>query len=67
VCLDLLHAKQEALDKGAAFPVDDDELCRRCKSVFATLDLAQGACVDIRHGHYPDSLKALIDRTLGHH
>jgi RNA polymerase sigma-70 factor (ECF subfamily) len=65
VCLDLLHAKQEALDRGAAFPVDDDEVCKRCRAVFATLDLAQGACVDIRLGRYPDSLKALIDSTLG--
>jgi RNA polymerase sigma-70 factor (ECF subfamily) len=64
VCLDLLRAKQDALDKGAPFPVDDDELCERCRSVFATLDLARKACVDIRHGRYPDSLQRLIDRAL---
>jgi RNA polymerase sigma-70 factor (ECF subfamily) len=64
VCLDLLHAKQEALDRGAEFPVDSDELCERCRSVFATLDLAHNACVDIGHGRYPESLQALIDRTL---
>ena len=64
VCLDLLYAKQEALDNNAPFPVDEDELCDRCRSVFATLDLAQGACLDIRRGRYPDSLQSLIDRTL---
>ena len=65
VCIDLLYAKQEALDKGAPFPVDDDELCERCRSVFATLDLARGACLDIRCGRYPDSLRGLIDRLRG--
>jgi RNA polymerase sigma-70 factor (ECF subfamily) len=64
VCLDLLHAKQEALDRGAEFPVDPDELCERCRSVFTTLDLARNACVDIGHGRYPESLQALIDRAL---
>lgn len=64
VCLDLLYAKQEALDRGEHFPVDEDELCDRCRTVFATLDLAHHACLDIRHGRYPDSLKALIDRAV---
>jgi RNA polymerase sigma-70 factor (ECF subfamily) len=64
VCLDLLHAKQEALDRGAPFPVDDEALCERCRSVFTTLDLARNACVDIRHGRYPDSLQRVIDEAL---
>jgi RNA polymerase sigma-70 factor (ECF subfamily) len=62
VCIDLLYAKQEALDKGVDFPVDDGELCERCRSVFATLDIALGACQEIRHGRYPESLRSIIDR-----
>ena len=62
ICFDLLYAKQEALDKGVPFPVDDADLCERCRSVFATLDIAQGACQDIRAGRYPDSLRKIIDR-----
>jgi len=41
LCLDLLYAKQEALDRGVPFPLPQQELCERCHSVFATLDLTQ--------------------------
>jgi len=41
ICLDLLYAKQEALDRGVPFPLPQQELCERCHSVFATLDLTQ--------------------------
>jgi RNA polymerase sigma-70 factor (ECF subfamily) len=41
ICLDLLFAKQEALDHGVPFPLPQQELCERCHSVFATLDLTQ--------------------------
>ena len=44
VCLDLLGAKQEALDRGVDFPVPPEELCTRCKSLFSTLDLTYDAC-----------------------
>ena len=38
ICLDLLRSKQEALDRGVAFPLGEQELCSRCASLFATLD-----------------------------
>lgn len=41
-CLDLLNAKQEALDRGVAFP--ESVICDRCRSVFASLDLTQDLC-----------------------
>lgn len=41
-CLDLLNAKQDALDRGVAFP--ESVICDRCRSVFASLDLAQDLC-----------------------
>lgn len=43
-CLDLLRAKQEALDRDASFPVTDEYLCSRCRSLFETLDLTREAC-----------------------
>lgn len=50
VCLDLLKAKQEALDRGAEFPFSNDELCYRCRAVFASLDLAHETCKMIGRG-----------------
>jgi RNA polymerase sigma-70 factor (ECF subfamily) len=43
-CLDLLWAKQEALDRGVEFPITSDNLCDRCRSIFATLDMADDVC-----------------------
>lgn len=40
VCLDLLDAKQEALDNGVVIESFDRALCDRCDALFATLDLA---------------------------
>ncbi|MEZ5980216.1 MAG: sigma-70 family RNA polymerase sigma factor [Planctomycetota bacterium] len=40
VCRDLLEAKQDALDRGAVFPVGDEVVCERCRTVFENLDLA---------------------------
>jgi len=44
VCLDLLHAKLEALDRRQEFSYSDAALCDRCLTMFATLDLARSAC-----------------------
>ncbi len=57
MCLDLIRAKQEALDRGVEFPLSDDELCSRCRAFFNTLDLAKSACRSIRDGRIPDRLK----------
>jgi len=43
-CLDLLWAKQEALDRGVELPIPGDQICQRCRSIFATLDLAEDVC-----------------------
>jgi RNA polymerase sigma-70 factor (ECF subfamily) len=65
ICLDLLRAKQEALDHGVPFPVPDAELCSRCRALFDTLDLTQ-ACVQIRRGEgLPDGVRQLILRAAG--
>lgn len=53
-CLDLLHAKQEALDRGV--PFDSGVICERCRSVFATLDLTQDVCRQLALDELPDRL-----------
>lgn len=63
VCLDLLHAKQEALDRGVELPLASGELCARCQALFATLDLARDACHEIGRGELPERLKALLPAT----
>jgi RNA polymerase sigma-70 factor (ECF subfamily) len=66
LCLDLLQAKQEALDRNAPFPLASQELCSRCQGVFATLDMARNVCREITRGELPDSLRqALIERVAG--
>jgi RNA polymerase sigma-70 factor (ECF subfamily) len=63
VCLDLLQAKQEALDRGAPFPVPQQELCQRCQSLFATLDLASDACHRLAAGELPTPVReALLEQ-----
>jgi len=66
VCLDLLQAKQDALDHGADFQFPDRVVCERCAELFATLDLTQGVCRDIARGELPDELRrellARLDR-----
>jgi RNA polymerase sigma-70 factor (ECF subfamily) len=60
VCLDLLHAKQEALDRGVDFPLPGAELCSRCASLFATLDLARDLCYDLGRGDLPSAVSAVL-------
>lgn len=44
VCLDLLNAKQDALDRGVGFPEMDGIVCERCRAVFKSLDLSVDLC-----------------------
>ena len=60
MCLDLLKAKQEALDRGVEFPVSPRELCGRCESLFSTLELT----VDVCHQLRSDALPAALRRNL---
>ena len=64
VCLDLLSAKQEALDRGAEFPVPRDELCTRCKSLLSTLDLAHDVCSELSLDGLPEELRRKITDQL---
>jgi RNA polymerase sigma-70 factor (ECF subfamily) len=61
MCMDLLRAKMEALDHGAAFPVQKDLICERCRTVFASLDLGFDAC---RHAADDDDLPSEIRKLV---
>lgn len=63
-CLVLLKAKQEALDRDARFPVPDEDLCERCRSVFGTLDLGRDVCRSLRAGEFPEPLRERILASL---
>ena len=64
LCLDLLAAKQEAMDRGVPFPVPPDDLCDRCRSLFATLDLAHEACAELGADRMPTDVRRLLDDRL---
>lgn len=68
VCLDLLKAKMEAMDRGgrdAGFVVPQAELCARCRAVFRELDLVQDACAQMSHGEMPPRVRAAILKAIG--
>jgi len=66
MCLDLLRAKQEAMDHGRGFPIGQDVVCRRCRAVFQTLDRTQDVCAALRAGRVPEKVrKAMFDGASG--
>lgn len=65
-CLDLLWAKQEALDRGVPFPVPEEHFCERCRSVFASLDMAEDVCYALGDAKLPDAARRkLEERVVG--
>lgn len=64
VCYSMLQAKQEAMDRGVAFPYADAALCERCRAVFATLDLGREACRKLGAGHVPAGLLERLGEML---
>lgn len=61
-CLDLLDAKQAALDRGV--PFDSAVICDRCRSVFATLDLTREACLDLAEDGLPEGVRDRLRQRL---
>jgi RNA polymerase sigma-70 factor (ECF subfamily) len=57
VCLDIIEAKQRALDEGVPYPVPDEEVCTLCHNVCRTLDDVEKACQDLASVglHPPDA------------
>ena len=64
VCLDLLKAKLDAMDKGRGFPIGQSVVCERCRAVFAELDLTQNACLGLATGSLPDRTRAAILKAI---
>lgn len=61
MCLDLLRAKQEALDHGVELTIPEHELCSRCRALFATLELTQTVCRAIHAGkELPATVRQLV-------
>lgn len=56
-CLDLLRAKQDAMDNGVSLLLPQREVCDRCQALFATLDLGQSICRDLGQGSIPPRLR----------
>jgi RNA polymerase sigma-70 factor, ECF subfamily len=63
LCLDLLNAKQDALDRGV--PFNHEVICDRCRSVFAELDLGRSLCRDLAAGPLPPDLHQRVRVALG--
>lgn len=67
VCMDLLKAKMEAMDRGgtaAGFGVPQAEVCARCRAVFRELDLVQEACGQLAEDEMPPKLRATILKAI---
>lgn len=63
VCLDLLKAKMDAMDRGgdaSGFKVPQAEVCDRCRAVFKELDLVQDACARLGSGSMPAEVRAKV-------
>lgn len=64
VCLDLLKAKLDAMDKGRGFPIGQGIVCERCQAVFAELDLAQNTCARLADGKMPTRVRKAILKAI---
>lgn len=60
VCLDLLRAKLEAMDRGRGFPIGQDVVCDRCRAVFRELDTVQDVCAHLAEGELPEGLREAV-------
>jgi RNA polymerase sigma-70 factor (ECF subfamily) len=60
VCLDLLSAKQEALDRGQGDRLPGEVICIRCNAIFATLDLSGALCRELAAGDLPPELREAL-------
>ncbi|MDH4066981.1 MAG: sigma-70 family RNA polymerase sigma factor, partial [Acidobacteriota bacterium] len=60
ICLDLLQAKMEAMDRGTAFPMRGEDLCERCRTFIDTLDLAAEACRWLHGGELSEALRGRL-------
>ncbi len=60
VCLDLLDAKQDALDRGETFAAES-VVCERCRAIFESLDFTEDLCRKLGVGEVlPGSVRAAV-------
>lgn len=64
VCLDLLRAKLEAMDRRAHFPFTDQALCERCRIQLGLLDFAGSVCASLREPTALAELRRRLDSQL---
>jgi RNA polymerase sigma-70 factor (ECF subfamily) len=64
ICMDLLRAKMDALDRGVPFPIQDELVCDRCRQVLASLDVGADACRALRTATMPAALRRRIRAAL---
>ncbi len=64
VCMDLLRAKQDALDNGVPFPLPSEDFCDRCAAIFASMDLTVGACHALGDGPLPECARKALQREM---
>jgi RNA polymerase sigma-70 factor (ECF subfamily) len=64
VCLDLLRAKQEALDRGVEFPLSSEAFCERCAAIFASMDLSKDVCTELGGDELPERLRELVIKDI---
>ena len=67
VCIDLLRAKLDAMDRGRGESIGREVLCERCRSVFAELDLGQNVCARIVEHRLPPRLRERLDQLAKAH
>ncbi len=62
ICLDLLKAKQDALDRNVPFPAQNGLLCERCRTVLASLDVTHDLCHRLAQDPLPASLRHWLEQ-----
>lgn len=64
VCMDLLAAKLEAMDRGVPFPFPHGEVCDRCAALFRSMDLAADVCASLGRGSLPEPFRSALRERL---
>ena len=60
VCLDLLQAKQDSMDRGVEMPRANEVICERCQAIFQSMDLAQDLLGEMVTTTLPQDLRSTI-------
>lgn len=64
MCLDLLDAKQEALDRGVPYAFPEGLVCQFCAELFGTMDLVERSCAELASQGPPAELRRRLGAVL---